>query len=50
MDYQAMELDQLVVLAQRQVESTGQTIAIRRTTTVPLDPPVSEMEFIHINT
>ena len=37
MDCQAMEMDQLVALAQRRVKCTGQTIALRRTTTVPLD-------------
>ena len=37
MDCQEMEMDQLVALAQRRVECTGQTITLRRTTTVPLD-------------
>ena len=38
MDCLEMEMDQLVAPAQRRVECTGQTIALRRTTYVPLDP------------
>ena len=38
MDCQAMEMDQLVALAQRRMECPGQTIKLRRTATVPLDP------------
>ena len=37
-DCQVIEMNQLVALAQRRVECTGQTIALRRTTTVPLEP------------
>ena len=37
MDGKAMEMDQLVVLAQRCVECTGQTITLRRTATLELD-------------
>ena len=38
MDCQAMEMNQLVALAQRRVECTGRTIALRRTTTITSDP------------
>ena len=38
MDFQAMQMDQLVALAQRRVERTGQTTTLRLTSTVPLDP------------
>ncbi len=38
MDCQAMDMDQLVALAQRRVECTGQTTTLRRTAVVPLDP------------
>ena len=37
-DCQAIEMNQLVALAHRHVECTGQTIALRRTTTVSLEP------------
>ena len=38
MDCQKMKIHQLVALAQRCVERTGQTTTMRRTATVPLDP------------